>query len=116
MTRSHDEGLNGSIAAVLRDERLSAGLTIEQLAERSGVPVVTVQRLLAARRAITMAVFDDLCHGLGLSPDDVMITARKRLRADPELVARVLAGIQPKTRASKRGESMATHESNSASR
>ena len=99
-TRSHDEGLNGRVAAVLRDERTSAGYTIEQLADRSGVPVVTVQRLLAARRAITIAALEALCFGLGLSPAVVMASALTRDHADPDLVARVIAGLQsaaPKT-------------------
>jgi transcriptional regulator with XRE-family HTH domain len=95
VSRPHDEGLNGSVAAVLREARTSAGYTIEQLAERSGIPVVTVQRLLAARRAITMAAFDSLCFGLGVSPGDVMTVALTRDHADRDLVARVLAGIKP---------------------
>lgn len=103
-SRSHDEGLNGSVAAVLREERTSAGLTIEQLADRSGIPVVTVQRLLAARRAITMTALDALCYGLGVSPAEVLTLALARDHADPELVARVRAGIQlaPHSEASKR--------------
>lgn len=98
MSKPHDEGLNGSVAAVLRDARATAGYTIEQLAERSGIPVVTVQRLLAARRAITMAAFDALCYGLGVSPANVMTAALTRDHADRDLVARVLAGIQPAPR------------------
>ncbi len=82
--RGHDEGLNGALAAVLREERIKLGLTIEALAERSGIPLVTVQRLLAARRALTMETFDRLCHGLALSPVEAMRRAlSQRDAADP---------------------------------
>lgn len=93
--RGHDTGLNGSVAAALRAERAAQNLTIEQLAALSGVPAVTVQRLLAARRVITMETLEDLCRALRVSPTEVITRAEERAgRADPELVARALDGIR----------------------
>lgn len=83
------------VAAVLRGERAVAGMTIEELAERSGVPKVSVQRFLAGRRAINLDVLEALCTGLRLTPEDVVAQARERQqRAHPELVERVLAGVK----------------------
>lgn len=72
-----------------------AGMTIEELAERSGVPKVSVQRFLIGRRAINMDVLQSLCTGLRIVPEDVVAQARERQRrANPELVERVLAGVR----------------------
>jgi transcriptional regulator with XRE-family HTH domain len=92
--QGHNEGLNGAIAAVLRGERASANITIAELATRSGVPKVTIQRLLAARRPITMEALERMCNGLQISPVEVTLSAVHRMgEADPELVAHVMAGF-----------------------
>lgn len=92
------DGLNGAVAAVLRGERAVAGMTIEELSERSGVPRVSVQRFLAGRRPINLDVLQSLCAGLRILPEDVVVQARERQRrASPELVERLLAGVRPDT-------------------
>jgi transcriptional regulator with XRE-family HTH domain len=94
MSSTPADGLNAATAAVLRGERAVAGMTIEELSERSGVPKVSVQRFLAGRRAINLDVLEALCAGLRLAPEDVLVQARERQRkADPELVSRVMAGM-----------------------
>lgn len=91
---SHDQGINGAVAALLREERLAQVLTLEELAARSGIPAVSVQRFLAARRAINLEVLLALSHGLGISPVDVMAQAMDQVkRGDPDLVARVRRGM-----------------------
>lgn len=75
---THDVGLNGAVVAVLREERAAAGLTLEEVAGRAGIPVVSVQRFLSARRRMTMDTFDALCGALGLDPVEVMGRAERR--------------------------------------
>lgn len=92
--RAPDEGINGAVAAVLRGERAAMGITIAELSERSGVPVVTVQRLLAGRRPFTVAVLDQLAYALGRTGADVHLDAQSRTSgADEELVQRFMAGL-----------------------
>lgn len=93
-SRNHGEGLNGAVVTVLRHARGSANLTIEELADASGIPTVTVQRLLSAHRALTVATLGALCRGLDVDIVDVMTAAVAIHEAgDPELVARVMAEL-----------------------
>lgn len=86
--------LNAAVAAVLRGERAALGLTIEELSRRSGIPAVSLQRFLAARRTINFDVLEDLAPAVRMQPADIVILAQERIsRGDPELVARMRAGI-----------------------
>lgn len=72
---ANDSGFNGAVVQVLRDERLAAGLTIEDVSERSGIPAAYLQRLSAATRRITATHFIALCTALGLDAAAVVDTA-----------------------------------------
>jgi transcriptional regulator with XRE-family HTH domain len=93
--KDHAAGLNGAVAAVLRGERAAAGLTLEELADRSGVPVVSLRRFLAGERAINVAVLHSVTQALGVEPSEVLEAAQTRLErrlvADlgPDKVAKV---------------------------
>jgi len=77
--KDHSAGLNGAVAAVLRGERAATGMTLEQLAEASGIPLVSVQRFLAAKRAIDVQVLSALSDALGVSAIHVVKSAQERL-------------------------------------
>lgn len=74
-------GLNGMVAAVLRGERAArlSRVTQDDLAEKSGIPLVSLRRYLNGKRHIDMSVLAGICDGLGLDPQDVMRKARERL-------------------------------------
>ena len=76
---NHANGINGAVAAELRAERAALGLTQEQVSNLSGVPLVTVQRLLAAKRAIDVEQLDKLARALGTTAEQVMVNAVARL-------------------------------------
>lgn len=82
LEKDHGAGLNGAVAAVLRGERAASGMTLEQVAAKAGIPVVTVQRLLAAKRAIDVAAIEALADALGTTPPDVVAAAKDRLARD----------------------------------
>lgn len=68
----HPSGLNAAVVEVLCEERKAARLSLAELAERSGVPLVTVQRLMAGRRDLRLDTLDALCAGLQVSPAVVL--------------------------------------------
>lgn len=72
---THQSGLNGAVAAELRAQRARLGLTQEQVSARSGVPLVTVQRMFAAKRAIDVEVLDKLARAMESSAQAVMTAA-----------------------------------------
>lgn len=76
---THKSGLNGAVAAELRGEMSAQRLTQTDLSARSGVPVVSIQRYLAATRPIDVEVLDRLAHALGTSAHEVMLAAAQRL-------------------------------------
>lgn len=73
------KGLNGAVAAVLRGERAALGMKIADLAEAADIPEVSVQRYLAGKRPIDMAILHALSEALGVEPDEVTTSAKGRL-------------------------------------
>ena len=53
--KSHSDGLNGALAAILRAERAAQRLSIADLVAHMGISKSTVIRLLAGDRAIDVA-------------------------------------------------------------
>lgn len=68
-------GLNAAVVRVLRSERAAAGISLAVLSQRSRVPVVTVQRLMAGVRPLRLETLEALCAGLQVSPATVMAQA-----------------------------------------
>jgi len=92
---THDKGWNGAVAAVLRGERAAQAMTIEELADRASIPAVSVQRFLAARRAMSIEVMASLAGALRMDMAEVITLAQQRMdKAHPELVAHMRAGLQ----------------------
>lgn len=77
--KDHSAGLNGAVAAVLRGERAATGLTLDQLAEKSGISLTSVQRFLQAKRDINVAVLAALAEALDTTPEAVVAAAQERL-------------------------------------
>lgn len=72
-------GMNAAVAAELRAEKAALGLTNQDLADRSGIPVVSVQRYLAPSRNIDIEILGALCDALGVSLTEIARAAEARL-------------------------------------
>ncbi len=72
----------------MRGERAAKGLSLEQVADRSGIPVVSVQRYIAGKRAIDVAILAALAEALELSPRELIEAAESRLSRMDEIAAR----------------------------
>ena len=70
------------MAAELRGELAALGWSQADLAERSGVPKVSVQRYLKPSRHIDLDVLDVLARALGSSPEAVLAAAVERMARD----------------------------------
>lgn len=80
-------GLNAAVAARLQAERAALGLTVEQLAQASGVPYASLRRYLKAERDIDVATLAALCEVLRIGPDQLVRDAVTRRRPDFALAA-----------------------------
>lgn len=74
---SHAEGLNGAVVRQVKAERAASGMTIDELAAASGIPVRSLVRYLNFERAISLELVDKLSAGLGLSPATLLTRARE---------------------------------------
>lgn len=85
---SYRTGLNGAVVLVLRAQREASGLTQAEVARRADIPEVSVQRLLAGTRAITLETLESLCGALCVLPHDVVAEAERERaeRAENEQV------------------------------
>ena len=70
-----------AVARELRSQRVAAGFTLVGWSERSGVPISTLNRLLQARRAITIAQLAALAPVFGITPATLLTLAERRTRA-----------------------------------
>lgn len=86
--KDHAAGLNGALAAAMRGERAAKGLSLDQVADRSGIPVVSVQRYMAGKRAIDVATLAALAEALELSPRELIEAAESRLARMDDIAAR----------------------------
>lgn len=75
---NHDTGLNAAVAAELRAEKAARGLTNVDISAKSGFPEVSVQRYLAAKRAIDVHVLDVLARALGADAPTILERASRR--------------------------------------
>ena len=69
------EGLEGAIVRQVQAERARRGMTVEQLAEASGIPPRTLFRYLSGERSMPLKAVGLLAEGLGLTPDKLIIRA-----------------------------------------
>lgn len=92
-------GLNAAVAATLNGERVAAGMTFDQLAERTGMSKQTLMRLLSTRkRHLTIAAVAAIAEAFGMSVPDVFAHATERMRRpgaiDPATQEAARVGLQ----------------------
>jgi hypothetical protein len=78
-TRNGSLSLNDAVAEVLRAERVARRISLDDVAERSHIPRVSVQRYLAGKRAIDVVKLDTLASALDLTAEEVLAEARRRM-------------------------------------
>ena len=66
-------------AGALRAAQGRAGLTDIELADRSGIPVVTLRRYLKGQRDAPASALFKLASALGITPSDLMEDAMRHL-------------------------------------
>ena len=71
-----------AVAATLRAERGAAGLTMEQLAARSGIVRITLHRVLHSQRAMTVAQLAALAAVFDMTPSELLTEAERRSARD----------------------------------
>lgn len=71
--------MNDAVAAVLRAEVAVLGLSLNELEERTGIPKVSIQRYLAGTRPITIGTVTTIADAIGMSLQQVIIEAQRRL-------------------------------------
>lgn len=74
-TTNHAAGLNGAVAAALSGMLRESGMRQTDLAERSGIPAVSVQRYLDGKRPINVDLLQRLANALNATPMDVILRA-----------------------------------------
>lgn len=79
LRKAHAEGLNAAVAAELRAEKAAQNLTNQDIAVLSGIPIVSVQRYLAPKRAIDLVVLEQLSRAVGKTPTEIVAAAEQRL-------------------------------------
>ena len=77
--KSHSDGLNGALAAILRAERAAQRLSIAYLVAHMGISKSTVLRLLAGDRAIDVAHLAGFAEAFGMDPAELMRIAEQRV-------------------------------------
>lgn len=76
-TTNHAAGMNGAVAAALSGMLRESGMRQADLAERSGIPAVSVQRYLAGKRPIDVEVMARLAAVLNANAMDVIKRAEE---------------------------------------
>ena len=77
MSRPRDDALINAFALVLRQARLSSGLTQEELAHRAGIDRTFVGLLESGKRQPTLSVISALAHVVGRTPESLVAKARQ---------------------------------------
>lgn len=72
-------GLNGAVADELRAMKARRRSSNEQIAERSGIPLVSVNRYMAGKRPINLAVLSELAAALDADPAEIVSGALAEL-------------------------------------
>lgn len=86
---SNEQDFTEYVGRALDAERSAARLTVEELAELSGVPKRTLYRVLNAERDITIRQLAMIAPVFRLQPSDIFADAERRMvraMADPESV------------------------------
>ena len=63
----HTDGLNGALVEFFRAEMAAQRMTQPELAKLSGLPTVSLQRYLAAKRGMDVAIVERIAGAFGLT-------------------------------------------------
>lgn len=74
----NDADIEGRIAGRLKDQRTRLGLTLEQVAERTGVSRAMISRIERKEASPTAALLGRLCAGLGITLSSLMAQIEDR--------------------------------------
>lgn len=69
---------NQATADVLEGARKERRMTQDQVAEKSGIPLVTLQRALSGKTSIKIGTFLTICSAIGIDPGEIMARITKR--------------------------------------
>ncbi|MEA5645899.1 MAG: helix-turn-helix transcriptional regulator [Cutibacterium granulosum] len=69
--------INEAVAAAIRAQRAVSGHTVRELAERSGVPLSTLMRILGAQRDIKVTQVADIAKVLDVAPCEIVEDAER---------------------------------------
>ena len=75
-----NEPLVAAFAAALRDARLEAGMTQEELADRANVSARFISFLETGKRQPSLSALAAVCAGLGLTMATIIASAEDRYR------------------------------------
>jgi transcriptional regulator with XRE-family HTH domain len=81
-TPTSDVEFTGYVAMALEAERGAARLSIEALADQSGVPLRTLYRVLHAERDINVEQLAQLARVFGIEPAEIIVEAQRRRARD----------------------------------
>lgn len=70
------QAFGSAVARILREEREGQGLSMNAVAERSGLSPQMVSYVERGMRAPTLESFFRLCHALSVDPSDVIRRAQ----------------------------------------
>ena len=73
------KALGANVASILREERKARGLSMNTVAERSGLSPQMVSYVEREMRAPTLETFFCLCHALSLDPSTTIHLAQKNI-------------------------------------
>jgi transcriptional regulator with XRE-family HTH domain len=88
-TNDQKSAANRALAAEIRAERAAVGLTVKELAVRSGVPYGTLNRILPGERDINYTQIVQISAALGLDPAELSNRAMRRLGGLEAVVSEV---------------------------
>ncbi|HYZ74076.1 MAG TPA: XRE family transcriptional regulator [Chthoniobacterales bacterium] len=76
-THSHQSGIEQRIAAHLKQRRLASGLSLADLADRSGVSPAMISKVERSAASPTAALLGRLCNGLGVTLSSLIANAEQ---------------------------------------
>lgn len=71
-----------AVAAELRAERGAKQLTVAEVADRSGIPEVSLQRYLSGKRDLATSKFAAIALALEVDPGEILDRATKRVERE----------------------------------
>lgn len=81
MENNYGEDIQSAIADMLRAERAIQELTMDDMAERTGMPKITLHRYMKGQRDIPLKALATICKALGVPMVEIIDRAEQRLES-----------------------------------